>query len=149
MPAKKRNESRFKPFLGRAFTLRQHKNIPCYRNNKERVEVGLKDFGEIVLIFDENNTRIKVPLVDGSFVWIPKFYLHEEVKNKLFDKGDNIASCIKKTLSLDEFIKSIDSITSTDKKNASKKIEDILKILRKCADDANPVLMDENDPGEP
>ena len=69
--------------MGRVFTLRQHKNFPCYYKNKERIQIDPKEIGEAVLVFDETNTRVKISLANGSFVWVPKFYLHKEIS--LFD----------------------------------------------------------------
>lgn len=102
MPAKKKDCPQYKPFIGRIFTLRQHKTMPCYHDNKERIEVCRSDFGDVVLVTDETNTRVKVTLSTGSFTWIPKFFLHTEIKNDLFESVDELAICIQKLLKIAE-----------------------------------------------
>lgn len=137
MPAKIRNEPRFKPFIGRFFTLRQHKEIPCFHNNKERVKVDLADFGEAVLVIDESNTRVKVTLTTGSFVWIPKFFLHKEIKNGLFKNVDGVSESIQELLSLAEDMKK-------EGKNFgalsvyAEELERIANSLRQYADEVSP-----------
>lgn len=105
MPAKKKDHPQYKPFIGRIFTLRQHKIMPCYHDNKERIEVCRSDFGDVVLVTDETNTRVKVTLSTGSFTWIPKFFLHTEIKNDLFESVDEFAICIQKLLKIAEEMK--------------------------------------------
>jgi len=137
MPAKIRNEPRFKPFIGRIFTLRQHKEIPCFHNNKDRVEVDLADFGEAVLVTDENNTRVKVTLTTGSFVWIPKFFLHKEIKNGLFKDVDGISESIQELLSLAEDMKEREKDFGALSVYAEE-LERIANSLRQYADEVNP-----------
>lgn len=137
MPAKKRDEARFKPFIGRVFTLRQHKEIPCYQDNRDRIKLDLDDFGEAVLVTDENNTRVKVTLTSGSFVWIPKFYLHKEIKNGLFKDVDGISECIQELLSLVEDMK----LQEKDFEVLSvyaEELERVAKTLRQYTDEVNP-----------
>jgi len=137
MPAKKRSEPHFKPFIGRVFTLRQHKNIPCYKDNKEHVKITLSDFGQAVLVIDENNTRVKITLVNGTFVWIPKFFLHKEIKGASFKKIDGIAECIQILLFLAEDMRSKeqDFNSFTD---YAEELERAAICLRQYADEISP-----------
>lgn len=137
MPAKKRDEPRFKPFIGRVFTLRQHKEIPCFHNNKDRIKVDLEDFGGAVLVTDENNTRVKVTLATGSFVWIPKFFLHKEVKNGIFEDIDGISECIQELLSIAEEMKTQDQDFESLSVYAEE-LERVANSLRQHADTVNP-----------
>lgn len=139
MPAKIRNEPRFKPFVGRVFTLRQHREIPCFQNNKDRIEIPLIDFGGAVLVTDENNTRVKVTLSTGSFVWIPKFFLHKEIKNGSFRDVDGISECIQELLSMAEDMK----VRERDFEALSvyaEELERVANLLRQYADEVSPTV---------
>lgn len=106
MPAKKRNDPRYKSFVGRLFTLRNHKIIPASREEQgKRFEMKPIQLGQAVLVLDETNTRVKVCVSEGGFAWIPKFYLHKEVKNGEFKNADTISETIQELLSLAEDIK--------------------------------------------
>jgi len=137
MPAKKRDEPYLKPFIGRVFTLRQHKDIPCFHENKTRICLDLSDFGEAVLVTDESNTRVKVTLATGSFVWIPKFFLHKEVKNGLFKEVDNISECIQELLFLAGEMKSKEEDFEA-LSNYAEEIERVAYLLRQYADEISP-----------
>lgn len=106
MPAKKRNDPRYKSFVGRLFTLRNHKIIPVSREEQgDRFEMKLEQLGQAVLVLDETNTRVKVCVAEGGFAWMPKFYLHKEIKNGEFKNADSISESIQELLSLAEVIK--------------------------------------------
>jgi len=103
MPAKRRDEPRYKPFIGRIFSLRKHKKIPAYfTHNGTKMLYTLDKFGEAVLVLDETNTRARVVILGGGAVWIPKFFLHKEIKNGEFQKADTISELIQETLNVAE-----------------------------------------------
>ena len=105
MPAKKRNEPRYKSFLGRIFTLRNHKNIPASRErNGKRFKMKPEQLGEAVLVLDESNARVRVCAAEGGSAWIAKFYLHKEINNGEFLNLDAVTETIEEMLSLAEDI---------------------------------------------
>lgn len=136
MPAKKRNDPKFKPFIGRIFTLRQHQKIPTFKDNKERIDITLENFGNVALVLDENNTRVKITLNNGTFTWIPKFYLHKEIKNGVFEEVDVISKCLQNLLLIAEDMRTKEFDESYV--FYVEEIEKIANLLRYYIDDKNP-----------
>lgn len=130
MPAKKRDESIYKSFLGRVFTLRKHKQIPGFRNEKSRKEFfSIDNIGEAVIILDETNTRVKVYCSGGGSIWIPKFFLHNEIKGNDFEIFDSITDCIGEILNLTEEFDNKEKCSNT-----KKRLQNIAFSLREIAD---------------
>jgi hypothetical protein len=130
MPAKKRDESIYKSFLGRIFTLRKHKQIPGFRNLKSKKEFfSIDDIGEAVIILDETNSRVKVYCSNGGNIWIPKFFLHNEIKGNDFQILDSITECISEILNLTEEINNKEKYF-----NNQKRLHNIAFSLRGIAD---------------
>jgi hypothetical protein len=152
MPAKKRNEPRFKSFLGRVFTLRNHKVIPAsYDNSTGRMQMKPEEIGQAALVLDETNTRVKVCTTNADYVWIPKFYLHKEVKsgNSVFYEVDTISEIIQELLSMAEDIRETaneieceDGCTDCGEKEKfevySEELQRLANSLRQYADKVNP-----------
>ena len=148
MPAKPLNDPRYKPFIGRMFSLRKHKVIPGYPNvpDKERTKYPREHFGEIVLVLDEANTRVRVCDQNGSAVWIPKFFLHKEIRNGEFANVDALSERVQELLSVAGDMK------ERTKKNGhsgmpdeilvlyAEELERIAIFLRQYADTFNPVV---------
>lgn len=147
MPAKKRDDPRFKPFIGRMFTLRKHKVIPGYPlvPNRNRTEYTSDHFGEIVLVLDETNTRVRVCDHEGGAVWIPKFFLHKEIKNGEFANVDALSECVQELLSMAEDMK---ERTKTEDNESpleafevyANELERIANFVRQYADCFNPIV---------
>jgi len=143
MPAKKHTELKYKPFVGRMFSIRKHKTITGYpvTPNVNRTKYTHKDFGDIVLIFDETNTQVRVTDRNGKVVWIPKFFLLSEIKNSQFQKIDTITEFVNKFISLSVDAKVLLDNDIVDKKELSdvlNKLEEEINNLRNFADDYNP-----------
>lgn len=147
MPAKKLNDPRYKPFIGRMFSLRKHKVIPGYPHvpDRERTEYPREHFGDIVLVLDETNTRVRVCDHEGSAIWIPKFFLHKEIKNGEFMDVDALSECVQELLSVAEDMKERtkkDDNTETPSEAMTlyaEELERIANFLRQYADTFNPI----------
>lgn len=147
MPAKKRDDPRYKPFVGRMFTLRKHKVIPGYPSvpNRNRTEYTSDHFGEIVLVLDETNTRVRVCDHEGSAIWIPKFFLHKEIKNGEFTNVDALSECVQNLLTMAEDMKErnkgkVVETSLEDFEVYVNELERIANFIRQYADHFNPVI---------
>jgi len=143
MSAKSRNEPKYKPFIGRMFTLRKHKKIPGYPTtpNIDRTEYTHEHFGEVVLVLDETNTQVRVSDKYGKTVWISKFFLHKEINNKQFINVDTLVENIFKILTSTKNIK--EKLRDSNAKNSVNKeleeLENIANNLRMFADKLEPL----------
>lgn len=146
MPAKKRNDPKYKSFLGRIFSIRKHKVIPASRTESgERLGMTPNQLGEAVLVLDENNTRVKVCVAEGGVAWIPKFYLHEEMTNSEFHSVDDLTETIQELLSLAESIR-LETVRTTENgfikreklEPYSKELQRLANDLRQFVDRINP-----------
>lgn len=148
MPAKKRNEAAYKPFIGRIFSLRKHKTIPGYKFNKSnRQKFSANDFGEVVLILDETNSTVKVCDAEGGGIWISKFFLHKEIKGKTFEPSDTISDCIDNILNLSEEV-GRQSNFSLSCINLEEKLKKIAASLRVALDTINTESSNNNKDGQ-
>lgn len=146
MPAKKRNDPRYKSFLGRIFSIRKHKVIPASRTEMgDRFEMTPDQLGEVVLVLDENNTRVKVCVSEGGAAWIPKFYLHKEITNGEFRDVDDLTEMIQELLSLAEDIRfeAVQTIEGTSVKREklepySEELQRLANGLRQFVDRISP-----------
>ena len=88
--------------------------------------VRTETFGDSCLILDETNSKVKVTCLDGSSLWIPKYFLHKEITSQL-NKPDNINKLV------DKIIKN-PSLTTNDVKEISgllKEYADCLKVSKR------------------
>jgi len=127
------------------FTLRKHKVIPGYPStlNQNRTEYTSEQFGEVVLVLDETNTRVRVCDHEGSAIWISKFFLHKEVKNSTFQDIDAFSDCVQELLTIAEDIKDHDCRNDADVTSLeiySSELERIANSIRQYADCFNPVI---------
>jgi len=128
------------------FSLRKHKVIPGYPHvpDRERTEYPREHFGEIVLVLDETNTRVRVCDQEGSAIWIPKFFLHKEIKNGEFKDVDALSECVQELLSvaedMKECTKKADNTGTPQEAVAlyAEELERIANFLRQYADTFNP-----------
>ncbi len=145
MPAKKRDEPKYKPFVGRIFTLRNHETIPTrFENLPNKRDLAREKFGEAVFVLNEDNSRAQVTTVDGHPAWIPKFYLHKEISNTQFEDCDNMADVIDELLSIATNIKQDiqekENFIETEAfMSYAEVIENIANTLRQKADKFNPI----------
>lgn len=101
-------EPKFKPHVGRMFKLRKVEEIEVFEagmpawGNGQRTLNRKKDLGEVVMVFDETNTRVSISTVDGVIVWISKFYLGLEIANPARSQSDTIESVVKELMGLSE-----------------------------------------------
>lgn len=137
------------------FTLRKHKVIPGYPlvPNRNRTEYTSEHFGEIVLVLDETNTRVRVCDHQGSAVWIPKFFLHKEIKNGQFQNVDALSECVQELLSLAEDMKERNKTENSETPKEAfgvyaEELERIANFIRQYADIFNPILNHDNNNNE-
>ena len=130
MPANRKLDIKFRPMIGRIFSIRRMSNIPYYLKEKCGRKDGIlnpKDIGDGVLVLNENNTRINIILQNGSSVWIGKYYLHKELKTDLKDKNKELLNKILNLIHETCLSLYSDNIES---KKAAKTLESCLLHLR-------------------
>lgn len=140
MAARKPLEAKFKPHVGRIFHLRKTRLISIYKQGKasatdgERVVEREEVLGRSVLVLDETNTRICVTAVDGTAIWIQKYYLHKEMLSDTSSIDDNISDVVVHLMHLSKNLRT-DRVNSLEEQNAlCKEIEKIAITLRATAD---------------
>lgn len=129
MPANRRLKSHHKSFVGRTFTLRNVNIMPIYNDYKNGaigLSVSREELGEAVFVLDESNTRACITKASGGQCWIPKYYLHKEIKSYLYRKYDCLSDVI---FELTTIKNSIENETN------HKKLDDIISSLREMADE--------------
>lgn len=92
---------KYKIYLGRVFFLRKYENIPASASKlagETRKFVRTETFGDSCLVLDESNSKVKVTCLDGSFLWIPKYFLHKEITNRKINKPDYINKLVDKII---------------------------------------------------
>lgn len=141
MPAKRELQNKFKPHVGRIFSLRKVAIIPSYDrpksawNQQQQLLDRVSVLGEAVYIMDENNTRVSVLKIDGGTCWIPKYYLHKELITPN-DSSNNKVDLYTENIVL--LLSIAKKIRDNEKGNLSLKdaelIEDVAKDLRTITD---------------
>lgn len=130
MPANRKLDLKFRPMIGRIFSIRKISYIPYYLTEKCGRKDGIlhfKDMGEGVLVLNENNTRINIILQNGKSVWIGKYYIHKELKTDIKDTKKEL---INKILNLiHETCLSLYS-ENVESKKAAKTLESCLLHIR-------------------
>jgi hypothetical protein len=132
MPAKKKTDSKYKPFIGRLFTIRKHQSIPGYvdtDDTNQKQSLNHDEIGDAALILDETNSRVKITTKDLP-VWIPKFYLHDEIISEDFETNDQLCDIIYRLLQISTELKT----TNCNKKFKAIEIETIANNLRQLLD---------------
>lgn len=74
--------AKYKIYVGRIFILRKCEKISASIDKKQGKRLFYdksKTFGESVFIFDETNSKVKVSTLTGTFLWMPKYFLHKEI----------------------------------------------------------------------
>ena len=130
MPANRTLDIKFRPMIGRIFSIRKISKIPYFSEEKNGRQNGIlhpKDLGDGILVLDENNTRVKIILQNGSSVWIGKYYLHRELKTEFKDQKKEL---LYKILNLvQETCLSLHS-ENVESKKAAKTLESCLLKIR-------------------
>ena len=142
MPAKRRNDPKYKAYVGRVFTLRNRKVIPAKVTRTSRqTTVPRTEFGDAVLVIDEDNSRVRVCMTNGQFSWIAKFYLHHEIESGTFETADTIVGSVDSLLKLAMALRSTQQKEQTGTKLLEvlpETLENIAASLRQIADNINP-----------
>lgn len=126
---------KFKPHVGRMFTLRQNEYYDIYKTARNsytdrprrvrREEV----FGEVVTVFDETNTRVCVNQVTGHVAWIQKFFLLHEVKSEATETEDLLESAISDILEISLKLRE-NMVDSKGSEKSAKRLEEVASRLR-------------------
>jgi hypothetical protein len=135
MPANRRLKSHHKSFVGRTFTLRNVNLLPIYndyKNNAIGSSIAREELGEAVFVLDESNTRACITKASGGLCWVPKYYLHKEIKSYTYHKYDSLTDVIVDLVSIKDSIK--------DEPNL-KKLSDVITSLREMADEEYKTVM--------
>lgn len=74
-----------KLYVGKIFSLKNYKFFP-YGKDWQEGNIPKEQVGEHVLILDENTKRVKIMTQNGKTVWISRFYLAQEINEKI--EGD-------------------------------------------------------------
>jgi hypothetical protein len=98
-----------------------------------------------VLVLDETNTRVRVCDHEGGAIWIPKFFLHKEIKNGEFTNVDALSECVQELLSIAEDMKERNRSRDTEPPPEAfevyaAELERIANFVRQYADYFNPVI---------
>jgi len=135
MPANREILPKYKSYVGRTFLLRKHRDIPGsddkqakQRKNYDRIQT----FGDACLVVDEINTRVKITTLNGSCLWVSKFYLHKELVGQQFKDHDYVVDLSAKLLNLRDVF---NDLYDTNNDDAREAFDEAAQILRQYADD--------------
>jgi hypothetical protein len=131
MSSNRKLKSHMKSHVGRTFGTRKYNLITVYDTDRS---VGngrtthRDDIGEVVLVLDETNVRVRVTLASGGTGWIAKHFLHKEIKGSLFNDHDGISSVIDK---LSGLYADMTDFNGLDNDGACGKVETWKEVLSK------------------
>lgn len=94
---------KFKPYVGRIFSLKKTKVIPASEDVHAKTRKHYKNketFGEVCLVVDETNTRVKVTTITEKLLWIGKFFLAKEIEEESFKRQDYVNELANKLIDL-------------------------------------------------
>ena len=114
---------KYKIYLGRVFFLRKYEQIPASVSKlagKRESFLRTETFGDSCLVLDETNSKVRVTCLDGSSLWIPKYFLHKEITNYAISEPDSINELV------DRIIKN-PSLGSDD-------VKEVARLLKEYAD---------------
>lgn len=97
MSSNRKLKSHMKSHVGRTFGTRKYNLITVYDTDRAVGSGRIThrdDIGEVVLVLDETNVRVRVTLASGGTGWIAKHYLHKEIKSSSFNEHDGISAVI-------------------------------------------------------
>jgi hypothetical protein len=127
-------EPKFKPHVGRLFQLRKVKQLEGYSIGRplfgdgHRILERKKHLGDSVLVLNESNTRVCVTTIDGTAIWIAKYYLLKEIKNGNTKPEDVIEHVVNSLSSLSLYLKGAKLTSDTGECQETKKKEIILQL---------------------
>lgn len=110
--------SKFKPFLGRCFTLKNYTNLEKYP--------------KIILVMDEKPKEVMFLDNDGNAQWVGKFYLREQpVESRVFANPDTLTEAMALIEELRSKLVNNEPIENEKKKkDLNKKVAKLLQELR-------------------
>jgi tRNA/tmRNA/rRNA uracil-C5-methylase (TrmA/RlmC/RlmD family) len=94
---------KYKPYVGRIFSLKKTKVIPASEDMHAKTRKHYKNqetFGEICLVVDETNTRVKVTTITEKLLWIGKFFLAKEIEEETYKNQNYINDFANKLINL-------------------------------------------------
>jgi hypothetical protein len=133
MPANSEILPKYKSYVGRAFVLRKHKDIPASEDQKAQKRKNFnreETFGDACLVIDEINARVKVTTLNGGYLWISKFYLHKELVGQQFLEHDYVVDLASELLNLRDVFQDI----YESNEEARDSFDEAIQVLRQYAD---------------
>ena len=121
--ATKQPNKKFKPYVGRCFTLKNYTDLAHYP--------------KIVLIMDEKRNEVMFLDLKGVPMWISKFYLRDEaIESRVFASEDTLTDAMTMIETLRSFVVNQSKDTPDDLKRnkiLNKKVSILLQKMRDLA----------------